>query len=136
MMTTTNQARSIANDKNHAAMVTGYIEAMQFSTVHNENGEYLEDYELSEQAYQAAVIACSRFLAVHGEDMETVQKHHNPDYTYSHAGHDLFLTREGHGTGFWDRDIGHYDDIFTKYCEEINVCDPYVGDDNLIYMGE
>ena len=134
-MTTTNLARNIANDKNHAAMVAGYIEAMQFSTVHNENGDYLEDYELSEQAHQAAVIACSRFLAVHGEDMETVRGLYI-DYSYDKAGHDLFLTREGHGTGFWDRNLEEYGDKFTKYCEEINVCDPYVGDDNLIYMGE
>ncbi|AXC38940.1 UNVERIFIED_ORG: hypothetical protein [Escherichia phage CMSTMSU] len=40
MSTTTNLARNITNDKNHAAMVVAYIEAMQFSTVHNENGDY------------------------------------------------------------------------------------------------
>ena len=135
MFTTTNLARNITNDKNHAAMVVAYIEAMQFSTVHNENGDYLEDYELSEQAHQAAVIACSRFIEKHGNDLEVVRGMFI-DYGYEQAGHDLFLTREGHGTGFWDRGLGHYGDVFTKYCEEINVCDPYVGDDNLIYMGE
>ena len=134
-MTTTNLARNIANDKNHAAMVAGYIEAMQFSTVHNDNGDYLEDYELSDEARQAAVIACSRFLEKHGNDLEVVRGMFI-DYSYEKAGNDLFLTREGHGTGFWDRDLGHYSDVFTKYCESINVCDPYLGDDNLIYMGE
>lgn len=126
-------AENLQLDKNHAAMVGSYIQAMQWAT-YDENGDYLEDYELSEEARQAAVVACAKFLAVHGKDLDVVINIH--DYTYGMAGHDLFLTRERHGVGFWDRDLGHYGDVFTKYCEGIGECYPYVGDDNLIYMGE
>lgn len=30
------------------------------------------------------------------------------------AGHDLWLTRNGHGAGFWDRDLGELGDRLTK----------------------
>lgn len=33
------------------------------------------------------------------------------------AGHDLALTREGHGTGFWDRGAGEAGDDLTKIAE-------------------
>lgn len=126
-------AENIQLDTNHAQMVGSYIQAMQWAT-YDDNGDYLEDYELSEEARQAACVTCAKFLAAHGNDLAVVIDIH--DYTYGQAGHDLFLTRERHGAGFWDRDIGHYGDVFTKYAEGIDVCDPYVGDDNLIYMGE
>ena len=33
------------------------------------------------------------------------------------AGHDFALTRNGHGTGFWDRGMGEMGDMLTKECE-------------------
>ena len=126
-------AANIQLDANHATMVGAYIEAMQWATTDGDDNP-LDQYELSEEARQAAIVACSKFLAVCGKDLEVVRV--VTDYSYDRAGHDLFLTRERHGVGFWDRGLGHYGDVFTKYCEGIGGCDPYVGDDQLIYMGE
>lgn len=126
-------AENLQLDKNHAIMVASYLQTMQWATTDGDDN-YLEDYEVSEEARQAAVVACARFLAKHGKDMEVVLL--GQDYTYELAGHDLFLTREGHGAGFWDRELGHYGDVFTKYSKGIGACEPYVGDDQLIYMGE
>lgn len=122
------------NDIIHAQILNGYITAMHWASVDFE-GESLENYELSQEGHEAAVIACARLLKAHANDLEIVIDLH-PEYTYDHVGHDLFLTREGHGVGFWDRGLGHYGDVLTKYCKGIKECDPYVGDDNLIYMGE
>ena len=33
------------------------------------------------------------------------------------AGHDFALTRNGHGTGFWDRGLGAIGDMLTEECE-------------------
>jgi hypothetical protein len=47
------------------------------------------------------------------------------------AGHDLWLTRNGHGTGFWDREDCQHGNLLTRYAEsmgEVNVF--YVTDDN------
>ena len=50
------------------------------------------------------------------------------------VGHDLWLTRNGHGAGFWDGDYA--DDVgeaLTKISEAMGEIDLYVGDDGKIY---
>ncbi len=121
-------------DTVHAKILGGYIRAMHWASTDFDDNS-LEDYELSQEGHEAAVIACSRLLKAHGDDIHLLVDTH-PHYTYSSVGHDLFLTRERHGAGFWDRELGHLGDVLTKYCEGIGECSPYVGDDNLIYMGE
>lgn len=118
----------------HAQMVNGYITAMHWASTDFDDNS-LEGYELSQEGRDAAVIACARLLKEHGNNLAILISLH-PEYTYDHVGHDLFLTRERHGAGFWDRGFGQMGDVLTKYCEGIKPADPYVGDDNLIYMGE
>lgn len=115
-------------------MIDSYITAMQWASTDAE-GESLDNYPTSQEAKDNAAKTCDAFIKAHGDDLDVVMGLH-PNYGYSEAGHDLFLTRERHGAGFWDRNLGHYGDVFTKYCEGIGEADPYVGDDNLIYMGE
>jgi hypothetical protein len=58
--------------------------------------------------------------------------------TPEHAGYDFWLTRNGHGAGFWDRwsdggvneALGHK---LSDACEPFGSCDLYVGDDERIY---
>jgi len=55
----------------------------------------------------------------------------------SYAGHDFWLTRTGHGTGFWDRDELEANNIgekLTKASEKFKAQNLYVGDDNKIYI--
>lgn len=35
------------------------------------------------------------------------------NYSYSQAGHDFWLTRNGHGAGYWDRGLGRDGEVFT-----------------------
>ena len=50
------------------------------------------------------------------------------------AGHDFWLTRNGHGTGFWDGDwpddVG---DALTEASKRYREVDLYVGDDGKLY---
>lgn len=55
-------------------------------------------------------------------------------YTPERAGHDLWLTRNGHGVGFWDRGLGEVGDRLTEAAEALGNCDAYVGDDWLLYF--
>ena len=41
-------------------------------------------------------------------------------------GHDLWLTRNGHGCGFWDRDLGELGELLTALCELMGEVDLYV----------
>lgn len=49
------------------------------------------------------------------------------------AGHDFWLTRNGHGAGFWDRDLGEQGDKLTKLCKRFGEINLYIGDDGKIY---
>lgn len=51
----------------------------------------------------------------------------------SQIGHDFWLTRNGHGAGFWDRGLGELGDRLTKACKAFPSIDLYVGDDGKIY---
>jgi hypothetical protein len=49
-------------------------------------------------------------------------------------GHDFWLTRNGHGAGFWDR--GYPESVGDKLADAAHgygACDLYVGDDGAIY---
>ena len=61
------------------------------------------------------------------------------------AGHDFWLTRNGHGAGFWDGDyeeegelegvaIPDVGDFLTEKCKELRGVDVYIGDDGKIYF--
>lgn len=49
-------------------------------------------------------------------------------------GHDFWLTRNGHGAGFWDRGLGALGDQLTAACKTYSSIDLYVGDDGKIYQ--
>lgn len=49
------------------------------------------------------------------------------------AGHDFWLTRNGHGTGFWDRGYGELGDRLTEAAQAYGTVDLYIGDDGQIW---
>ena len=54
--------------------------------------------------------------------------------TPEQIGHDLLLTRNGHGAGFWDRGLGEIGDQLTGVCEKMGEVYVYEGDDGMIYI--
>ena len=48
--------------------------------------------------------------------------------------HDFWLTRNGHGAGFWDGDWPENGDALTALAESFGPLDPVVGDDGMIYF--
>ncbi len=74
--------------------------------------------ELSEQ--------CERFQEENAEDLA--------EFDDSQTGHDFWLTRCGHGAGFWDGDYPEPQATrLTKAAERYGNVDLYVGDDGVIY---
>ena len=51
-----------------------------------------------------------------------------------HLGHDLWLSRNRHGAGFWDRGLGDVGDKLDKAAKAVGERYLYVGDDGLIYQ--
>lgn len=54
-------------------------------------------------------------------------------YSASSAGYDFWLTRCGHGVGFWDRGLGVTGDALTEASKGYGNVDLYVGNDGSIY---
>lgn len=48
-------------------------------------------------------------------------------------GHDFWLTRNGHGAGFWDRGYGEAGKLLTAACKPYGEVYLYIGDDNKIH---
>lgn len=49
-------------------------------------------------------------------------------------GHDFILTRNGHGTGFWDRGLGERGDKLTIVSESYGTISLYIGDDQFLHI--
>jgi len=88
--------------------------------------------EWTSEARKQAEKTCADFMADNADALERYyEKTARPE---SYAGHDLWLTRNGHGAGFWDR---CNNDAFPELCkaaEELGEQHPYQGDDNKIYF--
>jgi hypothetical protein len=82
----------------------------------------VDDIEDATLARMAA--DCERFQATNEADLaayvELRGEQLRPDDASAeeHAGHDFWLTRNGHGCGFWDRDIGEVGERLTKACKQ------------------
>lgn len=49
-------------------------------------------------------------------------------------GHDFWLTRNGHGAGFWDRGLGERGRRLTDACRPYGKVDLYLGDDGFLHI--
>ena len=114
-----------------------YIETAFWSTNDEsteQGGEPLEaNYSASDLAPEtlAAMIAdCAKFQEQNAAimDMDGCQDAET-------CGHDFWLTRNGHGAGFWDGDyLEAVGDALTAAAKGFGECNLYVGDDGQIYL--
>lgn len=75
---------------------------------------------------------CEKFQEDHKAALDEAYQH--PSYTDERAGHDFWLTRNHHGVGFWDRDLGDVGEALTKAANAYGERNLYVGDDGKIYI--
>ena len=103
-----------------------YVECALWSST-DDNGKPLDTLRdtLSPDALLSMIEDCRRFQKEHWADIAS-----NP----ARAGHDYWLTRNGHGAGFWDGDwpkeIGKR---LTVASEAAGECTLYIGDTGLIH---
>lgn len=93
--------------------------------------------DLAAEAVKRIKADCRRFQKAHAGLLTeaysryTVTDGSSPE---EYAGHDLWLTRNGHGCGFWDRDLGRIGERLTDAAKGMGTCDIYVGDDDRLYV--
>ena len=110
-----------------------YIEALHFTDTGHDS-EIPDDTELSDEALQQIDVDCAKFLErVQGMPPAWAEIQDR----MGDAGHDFWLTRNGHGAGFWDGDWSSdcgIDDMLDGLAGEFGEAWPYLGDDGLIYF--
>lgn len=106
-----------------------YVEMALFSSTDGEGEPLEESYDIRDLAPEAlASMAedCADFQAAHAGDISGRE---------ARAGGDFWLTRNGHGAGFWDgdwpADAGRR---LTEAAHAYGSCELGVGDDGLLYI--
>jgi hypothetical protein len=78
-----------------------YIECALWADLRDENGEPLDEYcndDVADETREAMRADVQDFLdAIEAEEIDA------SEWSDEQLGHDFWLTRNGHGAGFWDR---------------------------------
>jgi hypothetical protein len=114
-----------------------YIETALWSSIGDDYEPLDATYgveDIAPEALERIIADCAAFQAANAEDIATGPDH--PEYnSIELAGHDFWLTRNGHGAGFWDgdwpEDVG---ERLTQAAKKFGQCDLYVGDDGKLYV--
>lgn len=118
------------------SFVRGYLKCALWSS-HDEtdDGEPLDTHHDEDDIHPDTLMRmrqeCEDFITAAGGLLE--------GSIASQAGHDFWLTRNGHGTGFWDRAPDAYpNDVegkeLTSLAHSFGERDLYVGDDHKIHQ--
>lgn len=93
--------------------------------------------DIAQESMDKIVADCERLQKENEENLAKAYELYVPRDGYegaSLAGHDFWLTRNGHGVGFWDRNLGEVGDALTEAAKCFKGCDIYVGDDGRVYF--
>lgn len=109
-------------------MTAAYLEAAVFTDL-GDTDQPPSDAEFSPLARAQAWAVCHNFLMACDDLLK--------DVSMEQAGHDLWLTRNGHGSGFWDRPEVYGTaraDTFSRCAQVLGSTSLYQGDDGLLYF--
>lgn len=92
-----------------------------------------EQAEWSQEARERATEDLRAFIADNA-GVIMLARMRRPDFEDGQVAHDLWLTRNGHGAGFWDRDLGPAGDVLAERARELGECEAYLGEDGLLHL--
>lgn len=102
---------TIETKRKESEFIAAYLEAVDFTELGVKSPAYI-GAEIDEDFLRESVIDCLAFYS-------RIECYLSDD-NIAQAGHDFWLTRNGHGTGFWDRPELYgdtYTEMFTKIAE-------------------
>lgn len=114
-----------------------YIEALMWSESDDEGRNFDDRAELTDEAMAAIEADCRAFFTAYVDVWRGANRRAS-EYTDDElAGHDLALTRNWHGAGFWDG--GWNEPAATALTEAAKRLGPqslYRGDDGKVYVSD
>lgn len=117
-----------------AEMFDSYI-ATLLATCHEDDGDPLDaDYDRSDFHPHTISELRKRMEAFCDANADDLEKAVNEvGYDSAQAGADLALSQNGHGAGFFDRNLGDLGDRLQEAARKQGHAELYEGDDNRIY---
>jgi hypothetical protein len=109
-----------------------YIETMYWSSTDDDgtpfDSEKYADTQLADETLARIVADCEKFQTENADNLAPFSAEDN--------GHNFWLTRNGHGAGFWDGDYPEPQATsLTEAAHQFGECDLYVGEDGKFYLG-
>lgn len=90
----------------------------------------LSSCDLADEARTKMEADCKAFIDANAETLARVMC----DLSAGDAGYNFYMSRMGHGVGFWDRDLGEDGDKLHEACKHREIY-LYRGEDGKIYHG-
>lgn len=128
----------------YADFLLGYIECALWSSyddARDPSGTGLmldanyDANDLTEECRAEMNRECREFIDANRADLDAYaeQRGYDPSQgsVWSYAGHDFWLTRNGHGAGFWDRGLGELGDRLADAARPYGECYLYVVADEI-----
>lgn len=118
----------------------GYVAALLWAETDNDDVPLEENHDVdafSNEAWNSIVEDCRKFREnpVFQRLLDDSEAKHRGQSVEDFVGHDFWLTRKHHGTGFWDGDWSEaVGKEATKVAQSFREVSPYVGDDGRIYL--
>ncbi len=106
-----------------------YFVAALWSSTEEDCNPFDDEYEISdidEESQKSQREECEDFIKDNADDLA--------DLDVQQCGHDFWLTRNGHGAGFWVRVLGVIGTRLADACKPYGEAYMYVGDDGKLYI--
>ncbi len=110
------------------AELASYLETALWSSIGDDDNP-LDDYSILDISAESVLQASKDVDSFEELSLDLL----SDDDKGQHIGHDFWLTRNGHGAGFWDGDYIN-GDALTILAKKFKPVDMYVGDDGKVYI--
>ncbi len=111
-----------------------YLEAALWSSTDWDTGEPLDgEYDIDDftpASIRQAISDCEDFQEANEDDLDEIAERFGA--TDAQSGHDFWLTRNGHGAGFWDRGYGPVGDRLSAAARVYGSIDVIPDGDRLV----
>lgn len=111
--------------RNIEVIAQHYLMAVLFTEC-GPDAEFSGDDPMSQKALDSITADCAEFVKRAGDLL-------CDDWSDEQTGHDLWLTRNGHGAGFWDRGLTNGDNL-SVIAHTMGTRSLYLGDDGFLYF--
>lgn len=120
--------------------IQGYLTAALWSSSDTVDDEtfFLDEFQWGDGVAEKLHADCIKFVNDNAEKLIEYSENvtHSEEYdAFELAGHDFWLTRSGHGAGFWDRGLGQLGQDLTNLTKTYSELYLYLGEDECVYTG-